>query len=113
MTFPRTSHVIRPHKATYPEPLVIKAGESVTVGRSDTEYPGWIWCTHSSGRSAWVPERFLQRNGDFAVLLRDYDSTELTVDIGDQLALLGEESGWFWCRDGRGRLGWVPVTNVR
>jgi hypothetical protein len=46
------------------------------------------------------------------VALRAYDATELSVIISEELTILDEESGWFWCRHEDGRLGWVPKECV-
>ena len=39
--------------------------------RRETEWPGWIWCTNDSGKSTWVPESWVQIDGDSCVLRRD------------------------------------------
>jgi len=46
------------------------------------------------------------------MLVRDYDATELTVEVGEELTALAEHSGWFRCRTDTGSLGWVPAENV-
>jgi SH3-like domain-containing protein len=61
---------------------------------------------------AWVPEAFIEINGELAVLAVDYDSTELTVAAGASVEILTEVAGWVWCRDQEGRLGWLPSTNL-
>ena len=81
----------------------------MTVGKRDTEYPGWVWCTEKSGKSGWVPENYLAIEGDQGVMRRDYDATELTIGAGETVALLGSESGWGWCRTVDGREGWLPL----
>jgi hypothetical protein len=45
-------------------------------------------------------------------MLRDYDATELSADVGEELAASQEESGWIWCTNRAGRTGWVPLDNV-
>lgn len=39
--------------------------------RRETDWPGWIWCTNDSGKSTWVPESWVQIDGDSCVLRRD------------------------------------------
>jgi hypothetical protein len=57
-----------------------------------------------------MAERYLELRGDDGgVAQRDYDATELSVEAGDELAVLGEEGGWLWCASARGERGWVPV----
>jgi hypothetical protein len=47
--------------------------------------------------------------GEFCVFTRDYDSTELSLDIGQRVYGDLMESGWAWVCDGDGRTGWVPL----
>ena len=84
--------------------------DRLTVGRRDQQCNAWRWVTTEDGRSGWMAERYLElRGGDDAVAQRDYDATELSVEAGDELAVLDEEGGWLWCKDARGERGWVPV----
>jgi hypothetical protein len=91
----------------------MKAGDCLRVEERQTDWLGWVWCVHPSGRSSWVPENFLHREGDITQAARDYVATELTVNAGQQLELLEEESGWYWCKTEAGDFGWVPVENVK
>jgi hypothetical protein len=84
----------------------------LTVEDRETVWRGWVWCSDSEGTGAWVPESFVERRGGSCVALRDYDSTELTVAVGDLLQTYEEASGWLWCMDHAGRWGWVPKTCV-
>ena len=105
--------VIQDYQAVYLYPIAFTAGETVQAIRRDTEYPGWIWCAGSSGKSGWVPERYLQIEGERATALRDYNAVELTVEVGEILTLLEIESGWAWVETGDGRCGWVPVHHLQ
>lgn len=49
LTVPST-RIIREYTPQYPDPLSVAAGESVSVGREDDEFPGWKWL--GSGRVA-------------------------------------------------------------
>ena len=108
----RSGRVIADHQSTYPDPLVISAGEMLTVGDNDSQWPGFVWCTNQSGKGGWVPKAYLDRDNDTATARCDYSAVELTVTIGEQLALLKEEGGWAWCSTQDGRLGWVPLANL-
>ena len=50
--------------------------------RRETEWPGWTWCTNYSSKSTWVPESWVQIDGDSCVLKRDYDATALSAVAG-------------------------------
>jgi uncharacterized protein YgiM (DUF1202 family) len=106
--------VQHPHTTTYYDPITIRAGEEVTVGHEDAEFPGWVWCTDPRGKSGWVPKSTLEFSfdGNSARSFEDYDATELTVSRGDMVTVLGEESGWLWCENARGKRGWIPKENV-
>ena len=99
---------------SYPDPLVVSAGEEVTVGREDTEWVGWLWCTNAAGKSGWVPKQYIEPAdaADKGKMLMDYTAAELPVQTGDVLTLHDEEGGWYWATNAAGDHGWVPVTHV-
>ncbi len=109
--------------ASYPYAVRLSSGEPVAILKSDSEFPGWVWCRASDGKEAWIPEAFIEPMGESASeaaadelgrgrMRRDYDSTELTVAAGERLVLIEEESGWFWAEDSLGRRGWIPRGQV-
>lgn len=123
---PTTHKIVSSYTSAYPEPIRLHAGEMVSVAQKDTEWPGWVWCRSVDGREGWVPEKYLRKIGNELettsarpaaggsssgayIAARDYDATELTVNEGDLVALLYQESGWGWCRNENGRAGWVPL----
>ncbi|GAG26280.1 unnamed protein product [marine sediment metagenome] len=77
--------------------------------RGETEWPGWIWCTSSSGIGAWVPENWVQIEGDSCVMKRNYNGIELAVDVGEVVIVEFEESGWGWATKESGESGWALV----
>jgi len=105
--------VISEYQSPYSDPLVIKAGEQLAIGEKESEWSGWVWCTNQNGKSRWVPEKYVQRQGDTALALRGYEATELTVSVGEELTLGEQESGWIWCTNQEGQSGWVPADHVR
>lgn len=104
--------VIVDYQSPYTEPFFIKRGEAVQIGERDTEWPGWIWCTNAGGKSRWVPESYLHRTGDKGLAVRDYEATELSVQVGEQVTGGQEVSGWVWCTNRAGASGWVPKDNL-
>ena len=108
ITLPHLARVSADYQAAYPDPLILAAGDSVRVIKRDPEFPGWLWCTDQRGKSAWVPESYLDLRGNSGVLRQNYSSAELTVCAGEQLTLLKFECGWFWACRASGQPGWVP-----
>lgn len=103
------ARVIANYRSAFPDPLFLKAGERVQVGKPDEEWPTWLWCTGRNGKSGWVPKEYLLLAGDQASLNRDYNAVELTVFEGDELLIEKIESDWAWCSGPDGRKGWVPM----
>jgi hypothetical protein len=110
----RTCRVIVDYESPYTDPCTFNAGEKLTIGEKESEWDGWVWCTNREGKSRWVPEAYVEHRGDVCVMLRDYESTELSVSAGEVLSITGQaESGWVWCTNQAGQSGWVPEDNVR
>ena len=105
--------VIKAYQSAYPNPLKLKKDDRIKTGERESEWPGWIWCTDRNNVSGWVPEGYIRIEGNEAIMLYDYDATELTVNPGDQLLIINEEVGWYWCLDPKGNSGWVPKENVK
>ena len=101
-----------PYRSAYPDPLKLKPGEKVKLGKGISEWSGWAWCEDKNGKTGWVPESYLQIKGNSGKLLFDYDATELTVKKGEELKILKEQSGWLWCENRKGDYGWVPKDKV-
>ena len=108
----RTHRVIAAYEAEFPDPWRIRTGEPLAVSDKQTEWEGWLWCTRQDGQSRWVPEIYVQRQGDAGLALYDYDATELSVHAGEELTSDREAAGWLWCTNQQGQSGWVPVENL-
>lgn len=104
--------MIADYRCAYPEPLEVRAGEAVSVGERDREWPSFLWCTTAAGRSGWVPEAVLVWKGDRAILREDYSARELTVEVGERLLVARREGGWAWVCNERGESGWVPERHL-
>ncbi|MBN1978974.1 MAG: SH3 domain-containing protein [Anaerolineae bacterium] len=110
----RRAWIIATYESSYTDPCTFSAGETLTIGKRKSEWDGWVWCTNQEGKSRWVPEAYVKCAGDICVMLRDYEATELSVRVGEELIITGEEeSGWVWCTNQAGQSGWVPGDNVR
>jgi len=99
------------YTSAYPDPLNLVKGQRLSVGKKDSEWPGWVWCTDHNNIGGWVPENYVRIENDEAIMLRDYDAAELTVRPGDRMKIKMEESGWYLCIDQEGNRGWVPKDN--
>jgi hypothetical protein len=102
--------VTRAYAAQYPDPITVRAGDRVAVGRGDPEFPGWRWCTGPDGRTGWVPEQLLRADGSEASMLEDYTARELTLPVGADVVVQRSVAGWAWVTTQDGRSGWVPQT---
>jgi uncharacterized protein YgiM (DUF1202 family) len=102
----KPARAVKAWHTIYPNPLTFRAGEALTLGKRDTEWSGWVWCTNAAGQSGWAPEAYA------GVARRDYTARELELHEGETVTLLDEESGWFWAQAADGRTGWVPATHV-
>lgn len=104
----RPARVIANWTASYPDPLVVRAGQQLTLGRVDTEWP-FIWCTDDHGKSGWIPSSLIDRVSDEIGICRsNYDTKELDVTSGEQVAIERSEGGWSWVIAKSGQSGWVP-----
>jgi hypothetical protein len=107
--------VIKNHKSEFQVPLIAKEGDIVEGKERETEYEGWLWCRNRSQVEAWVPKTLLEstlESGHFQ-FLKDYNSRELTIDEGQEVIVLNEESGWAWVRTTLGDEGWIPLENLQ
>ena len=105
--------VITDYEAPYPDPVAVKVGDEVSVDRDKkTELAGWVWCTNRAGQGGWVPEAYLDDQGDRGILRCDYDAVELTVRVGELLTVHKTESGFLWVTNQAGQDGWVPASHV-
>jgi hypothetical protein len=109
---PQLCRVISEYTSPYTDPVAIHAGEELTIGAKETSWSGWVWCTNRDGQSRWVPEKYVKRSGDTCTALYNYEATELSVSVGEELMMGEEESGWIWSTNREGQSGWVPADHV-
>ena len=101
------------YQAPFPDPIRANQGDMVAIDvEKQTNIPGWVWCTHESGKSGWVPEAYVNIHGTNGKMICDYDAIELTVSIGNILTVHKEECDFYWVTDQSGKQGWVPVLHV-
>lgn len=94
----------------YPDPIAFEAGDRLTLGQRDDQWPGWVWCTNTEGKSGWVPEAYVDTMT--GVAKRSYTARELALAVGDLLSLHYEEAGWYWATNQSGQSGWAPASHL-
>lgn len=109
--------VVEEHKSNNSNPIKIKRGETVKLGRESVEEDGWsnwIYCySLDSNTLGWTPVQIIQIENEYGIVLNDYSAKELDVNKGDIVDSEFELNGWLWC----GRLndsesGWLPKENI-
>jgi len=106
--------VISDYKSAFSDPLIIVKDEILTISVKESEWKEWLWCINQFGKGGWVPEKYIERlNDKKCKALRDYDATELTVEIGEEIIISNEVSGWAWVTNKKGKSGWVPLENIQ
>ncbi len=117
MTELRTVRVTREYKPQYPDPLCGHAGDRVSVGREDPDWPGWKWCTAADGRQGWVPVELLRDAADgdpeTALLAVDYSAVELAVQPGEKVTIHERRRGWLLVSNACRQQGWIPASHTK
>lgn len=104
--------VVKAYTRAYDDPIVLKAGDRVQITRRDLwdDRYVWLWCIAGAGKQGWVPEPYLDHDGQRGTCLRDYSAWELSAAAGDRVTLMDEESGWCWVEAASGEQGWIPAS---
>jgi uncharacterized protein YraI len=101
--------VVETWQPAYRRPLVLSAGDRVTVGQQDTEWTSYRWCTNEAGTSGWVPHDYLVMEEDgTATSTVHYSTAELSVDVDAVVTGFQAAGDWTWCVADSGAEGWVP-----
>ena len=109
----RQARIIADYKAQYENPIQVASGERVTVGREDEEFPGWVWCTASDGRSGWVPMELIANHEGAAMVVDDYSAKELSVKVGDIVKVKDARRDWLLVEKANNETGWIPASHAR
>jgi hypothetical protein len=113
MNKPRRYRVIQSRKTNYLVPIVLKKGETVTIGEEYKEketWKGWVWC-ETSEKKCWVPYQIIEKQDEiYGKLKEEYIATELNVEKDDSIEAEKELNGWVWGRnENKNENGWVPL----
>lgn len=106
------ARVTEAHRAPDRPAMRMQAGERVTLGDRDSEWPEFVWTALASGLGGWVPSALFDAERGHASALQDYDTQELAADPGDELVLHNELAGWWWAENARGDTGWIPARKL-
>ncbi|WP_396613758.1 SH3 domain-containing protein (plasmid) [Haloferax sp. S1W] len=104
--------VVSDWEATYSDPIVVEAGEVVSVSDRETKWDGWRWCIAPDGREGWIPEAYLSQQDGEWVVEADYSAVEVSVEAGETVVSHESLAGWEWCETSSGEEGWVPSENL-
>lgn len=101
------------YRTQYANPIRFAAGDIVTLGERDSEWPAFVWTITADGNAGWAPHDWLAPLGNGrAEALRDYSAQELDVGAGDEIVLHSELGGWWWAERSDGCRGYVPATHL-
>ena len=109
---PQKYRVIRAHQPDSTNPLIVSKGDRLRCERRQTIWEGWLWCWKPDGPGGWVPEAWVEVEGDTCRMKRGYNAAELLVEPGDYLRPILTQSGWLLAVTRAGVTGWVPLGNV-
>ncbi len=107
--------VMKDYQSPYPDPIIFRKGEQVTVGREfkdDPDWQDWRWCEGKKNKAAWVPIQYLTIEGKSGILKRDYNARELTVHKGEIVTVYEMINGFGMVKNGDGKKGWLPMRNL-
>ena len=99
------------YKSNYTDPITLSAGDTVLLGREETEekWKGWIWAEHK-GKSGWIPLQIVEKDTDGrGRITKDYTARELDVRKGEKVIVLEKLNGWLWVMDMHKQEGWIPA----
>ena len=108
--------VIKGYQTPYPDSILFKEGERVIIGETfqdDPDWVDWIWCAGESENRAWVPKQYIQLTSGEWRLSRDYDAKELSINIGEILAVDQIINGFGMAVKSDSTKGWVPLKNLQ
>ena len=106
------ARVIAAHRAPDRPPINVSAGDTVTLGQRDSDWPQFVWTTLGQGPGGWIPAILFDREVGEATALGDYDTRELGTEIGELITVHYQQEGWWWAENAQGESGWIPARAI-
>ena len=110
--------VIKKHETEYPNPIELKVGEKIIIGKEhevteNENWKNWVYCTKVDNSNAgWVPKQIIDYNNETA--LENYSAKELNVEVGTIVEGIKEMNGWLWSKNqSTNEIGWIPMENLK
>ncbi|MTI32252.1 SH3 domain-containing protein [Xanthovirga aplysinae] len=104
--------VLKGYQTKYPDPIILKAGDIVELGREEEkeDWKGWIWAIKKD-KEGWIPMQIVKICGDGleGEILESYSANELNVRKDDRIQKIRSLNGWSWCLNIATKSeGWIP-----
>ena len=101
--------VTKSHTREFEHPIFLSVGDRVHIDMSrGKHWLGDIYCTLPNGNSGWAYSQVFENwDGNETIVRREYSSQELEVEVGEILEGYGNDG---WCRNAKGKFGWIPDT---
>ncbi|MHA1110794.1 MAG: SH3 domain-containing protein [Promethearchaeota archaeon] len=107
------ARVIKQHISEFKQFLTLTKGDIVNCIEKPTPWEGWVYCPEFNGVGGWIPKSYLElQDHNQYMVLRDYNSFEMNVEINEEVFILEETSGWAWVKNKLGKKGWIPLENL-
>lgn len=103
-------------KSEFENPVVVKAGEKVTImdrSNPDGDWAGWILCK-TTDNEGWIPFQIVDEREGYALITEDYSAVEFDLEKGEILVEEKELNGWIWChKEGMPKvMAWAPLNCI-
>ena len=104
------------YEIAYPDPLILKPGDEVTIIESETgpEWIGWHFCKDQSGKEGWISEKYMRINSQLktGTITNSYTAKELNIEPDQEVEVTNESFGWVWCKTENDE-GWLPKNILK
>jgi len=108
--------VTEKYEIAYPDPLILKPGDEVTVIKAETnpEWIGWHSCKDQNGKEGWISEKYMTINYETQIgtITNSYTAKELNAEASREVEVTKESHGWAWCKT-KSDEGWLPKNILK